>query len=90
VILADPELIASLINADRPRRARATLRGGSATHMIASRSRRKCRCGICGSCLENARWERIYVEKFADPDYYSTIRVRFSSSLAEIGSTGSQ
>lgn len=31
---------------------------------------RRCRCGCCQTCIENARWERIFQEKFADPDYY--------------------
>ena len=31
---------------------------------------RVCRCGTCWSCRENARWDRIFEAKFADPDYY--------------------
>lgn len=33
---------------------------------------RRCRCGVCETCVENARWERIFQEKFADPTYYDT------------------
>jgi hypothetical protein len=33
--------------------------------------RRRCHCGQCRGCLDNARWERIYNEKFADPNYYA-------------------
>ena len=36
---------------------------------------RRCRCGICAACIENARWERIFQEKFADPDYYAHSRL---------------
>jgi hypothetical protein len=32
---------------------------------------RRCTCGTCKQCLENARWERIFNEKFGDPDYYA-------------------
>ena len=32
---------------------------------------RPCSCGKCARCVENARWDRIFNEKFADPDYYS-------------------
>ncbi len=40
---------------------------------------RACECGTCPRCMENARWERIYQEKFADPDYYSRLVVRGGS-----------
>lgn len=30
----------------------------------------RCSCGVCNTCEENARWERIFESKFADPDYY--------------------
>jgi excisionase family DNA binding protein len=30
-----------------------------------------CRCGSCTPCQDAARWERVFQEKFADPDYYS-------------------
>src|SRR5262249_708953 len=35
------------------------------------RAAQRCQCGQCPACEENARWERIFNEKFADPDYYS-------------------
>jgi hypothetical protein len=40
-----------------------------------------CKCGRCASCLGNARWDRIFDEKFADPAYYDGIAVRHNSSL---------
>jgi hypothetical protein len=43
--------------------------------------RKYCQCGQCRQCLENARWERIFAEKFADPDYYTGPVVRSGSSL---------
>jgi hypothetical protein len=44
--------------------------------------RQYCGCGECKWCRDNARWDRIFAEKFADPSYYGTLRVRYSSSLA--------
>ena len=34
---------------------------------------RRCVCGRCVACLENARWERIFQEKFGqqERDYYA-------------------
>jgi len=37
----------------------------------------------CRTCSDNARWERIFQEKFADPDYYSDPITRNGSSLAD-------
>ena len=53
-----------------------------------SKSRRafgRCHCGQCRSCQENARWERIFQEKFANSDYYHhDIRVRYASPLSGV------
>ena len=47
-----------------------------------SRGRKvRCRCGRCRQCVEDARWERIFVEKFADPNYYTDPVTRGGSSL---------
>ena len=47
-----------------------------------SKRKRQCRCGTCGPCRENARWEAIFRQKFADPDYYSSsLPVRYGSPL---------
>jgi hypothetical protein len=43
-----------------------------------------CRCGTCRRCVDNARWERIYREKFEDPDYYSDPVVRSRSPFADL------
>lgn len=42
---------------------------------------RRCECGRCAACLDNARWERIFRAKFADPDYYKQSQTRHGSSL---------
>jgi hypothetical protein len=48
----------------------------------ASRGRKvRCQCGQCPQCQESARWERIFAEKFADPNYYTSPVTRRGSSL---------
>jgi hypothetical protein len=49
---------------------------------------RICSCGACSRCWDNARWNRIFDEKFADPSYYGDIVVRHESSLAGIYGNG--
>jgi len=46
------------------------------------RAAKRCQCGQCASCHDNARWERIFQEKFADPTYYSRGFSRQRSSLS--------
>ena len=36
------------------------------------------KCGKCAACLDDARWERIFQAKFADPFYYKCGPVRSS------------
>jgi hypothetical protein len=43
---------------------------------------RPCSCGTCSRCQDNARWNKVFDEKFADPSYYGRISVRHNSSLA--------
>jgi hypothetical protein len=42
---------------------------------------RRCACGVCAMCLDNARWERIFQAKFADPTYYQGRVPKQGSSL---------
>lgn len=42
---------------------------------------RRCSCGRCRSCTDNARWEAVFQQKFADPHYYSLREPRQGSSL---------
>jgi len=44
--------------------------------------RRRCTCGECRTCVDDARWERIFQEKFADPYYYNRDLIRFDSPLS--------
>ncbi len=55
----------------------------STPHRRFDGSRRPCKCGTCKTCLENARWERIFEERFNDPEYYNRDRKQspFGSSL---------
>jgi hypothetical protein len=50
--------------------------------------RRRCSCGKCPQCLENARWEKVFTEKFADPLYYNRDSLRYSSPLSEASRLG--
>lgn len=81
VELSDSKEIAALLAAQkhsqRPVPAQRTRLGGGRTAR-----RRRCHCGTCFTCLENARWERIFNEKFADPNYYKPQPVRHVSSLS--------
>ena len=71
-----------------PRKApvRAPPRADAVSQPHPAKSRRasgRCRCGQCRTCQENARWERIFQEKFANSDYYHhDIRVRYASPLS--------
>jgi hypothetical protein len=60
-----------------PRRKTTIAKDAAGVHR-----RQYCHCGRCKWCLDNARWERVFEEKFADPAYYGPIRVRHNSSLA--------
>lgn len=46
--------------------------------------RRSCKCGTCHACVENARWERIFQQKFADPEYYNRRTVSLTSPLSRL------
>jgi hypothetical protein len=46
--------------------------------------RRPCKCGTCCACVENARWDRIFQQKFADPEYYRRRSIPLLSPLADL------
>jgi hypothetical protein len=62
-----------------PRRRRMELAPRFST---AATQQRRCKCGVCPACLDNARWDRIFNEKFADPNYYRKPEPRQGSSLS--------
>jgi len=80
--LSSPDLIRSLVVAlkksgqilETPRESASTARSGA-------ESRRRCQCGRCRSCVDDARWERIFAEKFVDPNYYGRVVVKAESPL---------
>ena len=40
------------------------------------------KCETCARCLDNAKWDRVFNEKFADPNYYKGSQTRKGSSLS--------
>lgn len=80
--LCDQNLIKQLMaKSPRPRMRRATPPDESPPPQTKRRLARRCRCGQCTTCLDNARWELIFQEKFADPHYYAPRPVRHTSAL---------
>jgi len=82
--LADVAMISLLMDA-RSGAKPSRIRGQSARGSVpAKRSKlRRCACGKCRTCLDNARWESVFQRKFADPNYYSLHPPRHQSSLSE-------
>jgi hypothetical protein len=84
--VANSEEIAAVLNTmtcERPagvRRRRAV----SVPPPVTRNRKRRCQCGHCRECADNARWERIFAEKFADPDYYTRPVVHAASPLVSI------
>jgi hypothetical protein len=83
--LSSPESIRALIAAcGNPTRVHQRY-GALVVARSARKSRRMtCRCGHCRQCLDNARWDRIFVEKFADPTYYTRSVIHTASPLTSI------
>ena len=43
------------------------------------------KCATCAVCISNAKWEKVFNEKFADPNYYKTARpLKIGSSLSRL------
>ena len=83
--LADPRMIEELlavhtrISRRRPaRKKQSVVVKVSVGHCAKVR---RCHCGTCPRCCEEARWNRIFNERFADPDYYKERPVHFGSSM---------
>jgi hypothetical protein len=49
------------------------------------KSKTRCGCRNCAVCQDEARWERIFQEKFADKSYYQQNQARGASPLADLG-----
>ncbi|MDE3165276.1 MAG: hypothetical protein KGN36_05680 [Acidobacteriota bacterium] len=52
------------------RRTRQALLGSNTVRRVLRDRNGRCLCGVCPSCQEEARWERIFNQKFACPEYY--------------------
>jgi hypothetical protein len=79
----EEEAAEKLVIEDRPQDAESISSSQSAPALLIPQ--RHCasgKCGRCWRCLDNARWERIFNEKFADPDYYTATATRNGSSLS--------
>jgi hypothetical protein len=82
--LTSPESIAAILNMGMP-----TAPARASRALLDSRPPRKdrkvrCHCGLCKQCADNARWERIFREKFSDPNYYTWRGVQHVSPLASL------
>jgi hypothetical protein len=79
--LCDPRLIQILMTTPARLRMSPTAESPPTKQAKPSGWASRCRCGQCPTCEHNARWERIFREKFADPEYYAPRPVRYTSSL---------
>ena len=87
--LADPRMIEELmatharISTARQARRKRSSPPPMAVGLTADRCPKvkRCRCGTCQRCQEEARWDRIFNERFADPNYYKDRPAVFGSSL---------
>lgn len=78
-----PEALADMATAASPAIRSGWLDRPRARPALPKRLIRGCKCGQCAQCAENARWDRIFSEKFADPHYYTGDYVRQSSPLGD-------
>jgi hypothetical protein len=65
-------------------RSQNTAASGHPIHLPKRLKMCRCHCGVCVRCVEEARWEKVFREKFADPTYYGDRPPRFSSPLSEM------
>ena len=65
----------------RPQRRRIAFFSNQSSRVSAPK---RCSCGGCTFCLDNARWEQIFSAKFADPTYYSPRLPKVGSTLSKL------
>lgn len=80
--LADIAMIAQLLESRRRPKPARLRKQERVEAPVACAKRRRCDCGKCRACLDNARWESVFQQKFADPYYYSDLLPRHESSLS--------
>ena len=82
VELASPESILALTREVGTPTPALLHHGTQDVARLPSKDRRiRCKCGRCRQCLDNARWERIVAEKFADPNYYNHLVTHMASPM---------
>ena len=83
--LASPETIRLLLATQKDLGEVRLRRDTSVTaRPVTGGRRRSCKCGRCRECVDNARWERIFAAKFADPTYYDRPLVSVGSPLTSL------
>lgn len=76
--------IMAVVVATRPRTYKRSACSTNKTRKPVPRAANgRCICGACHACQDNARWERIFNEKFASPDYYISRALENWSTLAK-------
>jgi hypothetical protein len=87
--LADPRMLAELLATHAKMSRGRPAHKKQAVQLNATAPRgpkvKRCHCGVCPRCQEEARWNRIFQERFADPDYYKDRPARFGSSMGWLG-----
>ena len=88
IAMTDPEIINFLLEPAQstllrpvPLYARSKWASNEQDFPVERTAVRRCRCGVCATCADNARWEEIFTRKFADPTYYSRQTLRHASPL---------
>jgi hypothetical protein len=89
MILADIReitLLTEVYNNGKRRQSRPvmTKNADPARYQAPKHKSRLCRCGVCGACQDNERWNRIFDAKFADPNYYGGLEIRHRSPIHTI------
>jgi hypothetical protein len=80
--LASPESIHALMPGYGNPTPVLLRRGAQEVARPANKGRKlRCKCGQCWQCLDDARWERIFAEKFLDPNYYTGPVTHMASPL---------
>ena len=82
--LSSPESIAACMKKDAPLAPARANRAPDSCRRPHQGRRARCQCGQCRQCTEDARWERIFAAKFADPDYYTRPSVQYQSPLMSL------
>jgi hypothetical protein len=83
--LSSPEAIRALQAAFEDPEEVQHSRGAQHAVRPARQNRRvRCVCGHCRQCQDDARWNRIFAEKFADPTYYTGPVIHSASPLTSI------